>query len=146
MSDATRAPLAIVGGAKEAVGLFLLERVPEVTSLPGGYEAIGVARYGRLVGGCLFTDFTPCRDGATIQIWAAGHDWISRRVVREMLGYPFRQLGCHRITALTGRHNRESRRLLQKLGFKFEGVARAGYGPGRDAFLYGLLRDEQRWV
>ncbi len=142
-----RLPLAIVGGEKELVGRWLLERLPEVTALPGGYEAIGVARGDLLVGGCLFTDYTPAPyGGASIQVWCAGHDWISRKTIRVMLGYPFRQLNCHRITALTAKKNRACRSMMEGLGFRLEGLVRAGYGPGRDACLYGLLRNQQKWV
>jgi RimJ/RimL family protein N-acetyltransferase len=125
----------------------MLERLPEITALPGGYEAIGVERAGRLIGGCLFTEYVPYKGGGTITIWAAGErGWVSRRVIQTMLGYPFNQLGCHRITALAAKDNKPSRKLLEDLGFRFEGVARLGFGPRRHACIYGLLKIEQGWV
>lgn len=140
-------PLSIVGGQRELVGLWLLERLPEVTNLPGGYEAIGVARGGQLVGGCLYTDFSPCvGGGADVRMWAAGHNWISRKVIRVMLGYPFDQLKCHRVTAVTAKKNRACRTMLEDLGFRLEGVARQGFGLKADAMIYGLLRSEYRWA
>jgi len=140
-------PLTIVGGERERVGLWLLDKLPEVTSLPGGYEAIGVARGDVLVGGCLFSDFSPCiGGGADIRMWAAGSNWISRRVIGVMLGYPFRRLGCHRITAVTAKKNKPCRKMLEDLGFRLEGTARHGFGIGKDAMIYGLLRSDQRWV
>lgn len=124
----------------------MIDRIPDVMELPGGYEAIGVARDGALVGGCLYSDFRRCPGGGTVQIWAAGEGlWISRRVIAVMLGYPFKQLGCHRITALTGRKNKPTRRLLEDLGFKLEGIARRAFSPTKDACIYSLLRDEVRW-
>lgn len=142
-----RPPLRTVAGIRDAVALWMLERLPEVTDLPGGYEAIGVARGDELVGGCLYSDYRPATGGGSIQMWAAGHDWLSRRVLRELLGYPFLQLGCHRVMALVGRKNKPSRTMVEKLGFRLEGVAREGFGPRRDAFVYAMLRHEAgRWI
>ncbi len=143
-----RQHLRIVEGYDQEVGLWLLDRLPEVTDLPGGFTAAGVARGHELVGGCLFTDYHPCPGGGVIQMWAAGDPgWVSRRVVRTMLGYPLNQLKCHRITALTAKSNKPSRRLLEGLGFALEGVARQGFGPRRHACIYGLLKDEAaKWI
>lgn len=113
--------------------------------MPGGYEAIGVARGGTLVGACLYTEYRPCAGGGNIIMWAAGHNWISRKVIGVMLGYPFGKLNCHRITALVRRGNRPSRTLLEKLGFVQEGKIRRGYNTREDTILYGMLRAECGW-
>lgn len=144
--DGRRAPLTIVAGLREDVGLWMLQQLPDVLDLPGGYEAIGVARGDRLVGGCLFSDFKPWPGGGDIQIWAAGHGWLSRRIIKAMLGYPFGQLGCHRVTAITAKKNRRARRLLEALGFRLEGVARQGLGLRKDACIYAMQREECRWL
>lgn len=147
LSNAPDRHLRIVGGERERVGLWMLDRIPDVMELPGGFEAIGVARGGQLVGGCLYSNYTPYRDGGVIQIWAAGEGaWLSRRVIRVMFDYPFNQLRCNRLTALTAKSNKPSRKLLEGLGFKLEGIARQGFGPRSHACIYGLLRSEQGWV
>lgn len=139
-------PLSIVGGQRERVGLWLLERLPEVTNLPVWYDAIGVERGGVLVGGCLYSEYSPCvGGGAEVRMWCAGHNWISRRVIKVMFDFPFRVLKCHRITAVTAKKNKACRKMLEELGFKLEGMARQGFGIGKDAAIYGLLRDELRW-
>lgn len=143
-------PLRIVAGQRERVGLWMLERIGGLTQTPGGYEAIGVARGDRLVGGCLYTEYRPCKDGGNIIMFAAGHNWLSRGVIRELLGYPFRQrpygLNCHRVTVTIARSNRVSRKLVSDLGFREEGKVRRGYDVKQDLMIYGLLRDEQKWV
>ncbi len=138
--------LEIIGGQKELVAQWISERIPQVTTLPGGYEAIGVGRDGYLVGGALFTNYRPCPDGGDIEVWCAGKGWLSRRVIRAILSYPFLQLGCHRLTALTPKSNKPSRHLLEGLGFTLEGVARQGFGPRSHACLYSMLRGECRWI
>lgn len=139
-------PFDIVAGQKEAVALWMLAKLPGLTELPGGFEAIGVARDGVLVGGCIYTDYRPCPGGGNVVIWAAGHGWLSRRVIDVMLGYPFRQLNCHRITAMTAKGNKPSRRLLEKLGFREEGKIRRGFDVRQDMLIFGMLRDEQGWI
>lgn len=139
-------PLRIVAGQTERVAEYILSRLPEVAELPGGYEAIGVVRGDDLVGGMLYTNWIPCRGGGDVRMWAAGEPgWLSRRVIAVMFGYPFVQLGCHRMTLLIDRTNKVSRSISEKLGFRLEGVVREGLGPGEDMMIYGLLRRELRW-
>lgn len=139
-------PLRIVAGQRERVGLWMLASLPDVTQLPGGYEAIGVARGDQLVGGALYSDYRPCEGGGQIMIWAVGHGWLSRRIIRELLGYPLNQLGCHRLTACAARGNQKSRKLLTDLGFIEEGKVRRGIDTKRDMMIYGMLRAECRWL
>lgn len=55
---------------------------------------------------------------------------------------------AERIEVRTRRDNKSIKRNAPKFGFKFEGVARAYYGPDRDddAFVYGMTRKECRWL
>ena len=61
---------------------------------------------------------------------------------------PFDQWGCNRITAVVDKHFTHSRRLVEGVGFKLEGVVRKvlpgdwKYPSGRDAVIYGLLRQD----
>lgn len=125
----------------------MLARLPEVNELPGGYEAIGIVRDGRLIAGLLYTNWIPCRGGGgNVHMWAVGEPgWMSKRSIAWMFAYPFLQLGCHRMTVTIDKRNRVARRITEKLGFKLEGVIREGLGPGKDMTVYGLLRSESRW-
>ena len=145
-SGTRRHPLRLVEGQKEAVSRWMLERLPEVQALPGGFEAIGIERDGILTAGLLYTNYIPCEGGGDVHMWAVGEPgWMSRRVIAAMLAYPFVQLGCHRMTVTIARNNRKSRSISEKLGFRLEGVIREGVGPGKDLMVYGLLRRESRW-
>lgn len=138
-------PLRIVGGRDEQVALWMLEQLPHITNLPSGYVAIGAARGNDLIGGCLYTSYSPCPGGGDIQIWAVGNNWLSRRTIAVFLGYPFVQLKCHRVTALTPKGNKPSRKLLEGLGFIPEGKIRKGYNTRSDMMVYGMLRGDCRW-
>jgi RimJ/RimL family protein N-acetyltransferase len=62
-----------------------------------------------------------------------------------IFGYPFNQVGCRRLTATTEAKNQPVRAFLCHLGFREEGVIRQGF-PTDDAVVYGMLRDECRWL
>ena len=146
-SGTGRHPLRLVEGQKEAVARWMLARLPEVSELPGGFEAFGVERDGALIAGLLYTNYIPCDGGGNVHMWAVGEPgWMSRRVIAAMLAYPFVQLDCHRMTVTIPRNNRKSRSISEKLGFRLEGVIREGLGPRKDLMVYGLLRNECRWT
>lgn len=137
--------LRLITDEKERVALWLLERLPDITDLPGGYWCIGVERDGALVGGVMFTNYRPCKGGGDIEMACAGHNWISRRVIQAAFDHPFRELRCNRVTAVVRKTNSKSRALLTGLGFVPEGKIREGYGPRQHGMIYGLLaRDWQR--
>ncbi len=65
--------------------------------------------------------------------------------VRAVTGFAFRTLGLHRVEAACCTDNEASSRLLVKVGFRPEGLAR-GYlkinGNWRDHLLFGLIGDD----
>lgn len=117
-----RTALEIVAGQDERVGKWIVEHIPDINQTPGGYSAIGIARDGELVGGVLYTNYRRYRSGGDIEVWCAGHDWVSRKIVGVCLGYPFYQLGCHRLTALVRLSNKASRRFVEVVFFNYEGL------------------------
>ena len=65
--------------------------------------------------------------------------------VRAILGFAFGALKLHRVEAACVPTNHASRRVLEKSGFRQEGVARAYLkinGRWADHLLFGVLRDE----
>jgi len=68
--------------------------------------------------------------------WALNRDGIV-----EAFSYPFIQLKCNRVTALVERKNKIARKMVQRLGFKEEGMLRKA-GPKGDIFVYGLLPED----
>ena len=68
--------------------------------------------------------------------------WLSRGNIAGFLWYPFEQLGVRRVTVLVHRKNKVSRRFVERIGWKLEGVLRKAAEDGRDLMVYGLLREE----
>lgn len=87
---------------------------------------------------------------AELAYWIAHEHWnegYATAAVAAILEYGFDELGLHRVKAATFADNEASQRVLEKVGFDREGVAREeAYveGAWRDCVNYGLLESEWR--
>lgn len=129
--------MRLVFGEDVAVADWVGDRLGVLIVPP--YTALGVidAR-GALRGGAVFNDY----NGSNIEVTIAGPGAMQRGVLRAGFHYVFAQLGCERVSAKTRRSNAVMRKMLPRLGFRWEGLARRYYGPARgdDACLYGMLK------
>ena len=128
------------------VAEWVAARIPHVGTAAGFGDcaAIGFARDGELIAGAVFSNHR----GHDIELSFAAADprWARRGNLRAVFHYPFRQLGCARVTVVTGRNNARARRLAAGLGFTLEGIVRRGLDGREDAFVFGMLREECRWL
>jgi RimJ/RimL family protein N-acetyltransferase len=107
---------------------------------------IGIARSGLLIGGVSWYNFDDYSRSITVGIAAISPKWATRQTIGAILHYPFKQLGCHRVTALTAKGNQRSIKLLKGLGFRFEGENRKGWDGYKNSLTFGLLReDAKKW-
>jgi len=108
-----------------------------------GYRCIGVLDEEDLRGVVMFHNFR----WPNIEVGFVCEDirWaVNRKLILEVLAYPFEKLECSRITALIRRDNKRSRKLAKGMGFVEEGRLRKASKDGEDVFVYGLLIDELR--
>jgi RimJ/RimL family protein N-acetyltransferase len=135
----------VVGQMDEAVAEFVCSHNPGMDLGETPYTAIGnVDGLGNIIGGIVFNTFTH-RDVQT-HIAGIGRHWCTRRFLGEAFRYVFLQLGCRRCTALVAESNEASRRFVEKLGFVCEGLLRAYLANDEDCLVYGMLREECRWL
>ena len=127
---------------KERVGAWAAERIPGVDTWGDWYEAIGLEHDGKIVAAAVYTDHIGAGITMNVAIDCGGR-WMTKEALRAVFRYPFRQLGCRRVTALIASRNAASRRITEKLGFHQEGVMRAGLEDD-DLIVYGMLREECR--
>lgn len=104
---------------------------------------------GALVGGCNLS----CIRRGVVQSCSLGY-WVGepyrrrgyiRRAARAAIGFAFAVLELNRVEAACIPSNEPSRRLLESLGFKHEGVARSFLkinGAWRDHLLFALVRGD----
>jgi RimJ/RimL family protein N-acetyltransferase len=139
----------IVSGQREAVAEWVAGRIRGMWELPlKDFEAIGVVRDRQLIAGVVYTDYREIASGEhDIRMCCAGEGpWLTKSTLRVFFEYPFHQIRCVRVTALSAKANRKSRDLATRLGFKEEGCVRHGLGTGKDMMVYGLLKHECRWI
>ena len=110
----------------------------------GPCTAIGVVRANEIVAAAVYTNYRP--PNIEITFVTAARGWASKGAVRAMLRYPFVQLQCARLTAVTQAENTPARAFLARLGFLQEGY-HPNCLPTGDAVSYGLLAsDATRWI
>lgn len=90
--------------------------------------------------------------------WTEIGYWLGRRywrrgfteeAVRLALGFAYKEVRLHRVSAAVLEPNHASAALLEKIGFRYEGTWQQVWRVGRDwydAHWYGLLRREFRAV
>lgn len=103
------------------------------------YTAFGfVDGAGRLTGGCVFTGY----NGDTVELSLAGRSAATRSGWAAITAYVFDQLGCSRLQMHTNRRNKRALRMLaDRLGVRYEGVARRYFGKD-DGIVYSLTVDD----
>jgi len=106
---------------------------------------IGLAEDGDLIAGVVFNLYTEA--SICMHVAAApGKRWMTRDFLWRSFAYPFLQLGCNRVTGLVREDNLEAQRFDEHLGFRREGLIRKGCTDGTNLILYGMLREECRWL
>ena len=70
--------------------------------------------------------------------------WISRRVLRAYFIALFSQ--AVRLTAYVDTGNKRALRQMKTLGFVYEGFCRLGINGTRDAYTFGMLKEDCRYL
>lgn len=102
----------------------------------------------RLIGNIGIVNVNNSCQHATLAYYILPEKWgqgIATRAGRLILGYAFGKLSLNRVGAVCMTHNKASRRVLEKLGFEFEGIARQEIMKDNkfyDIAHYGLLKND----
>lgn len=111
--------------------------------------AVTLGESGELVGAVGVTIETE-HERAELGYWVAKACWgkgFATESSRAAIGYAFDELGLTRVFAQHWKCNPQSGRVLEKIGFQYEGELRQHYqrfGCWHDAVCLGLLRSEWR--
>lgn len=110
--------------------------------------AITLKENGKMIGTCGFTSFDYANDcaemGYVLNPDYRGHG-IAPEALRAVLQFGFDNLGLHRAEAKFIEGNDASRRVMEKVGMKFEGIRRGGMlikGEYKSIGICAILRDE----
>lgn len=134
----------VVGGRDQEVADFVLSLNPMMELGEYPYTAIGqVNGQGHIIGGIVLTAYIK----TDVQVHVAGiGNWLTRRFLGESFRHIFHKLGCVRCTGLVAETNVRAQRFDEGLGFVHEGTMRRYLPNGDDARIYGMLREECRWL
>jgi RimJ/RimL family protein N-acetyltransferase len=127
---------------------WVSKRVDQTLEEIGNAVGIGVLIDGKPVAGIVFNSYRKFKHGADIHVQIASDNphWCQRKILRYIFNYVFIELDCARITAIIKEGNKSSVKLCAGLGFKREGVIRRGYDGKTNALVYGMLKDQCRWI
>ena len=134
-----------VYGLNEPVGRYVESLVDGIDfDSWGDFVTLGVFKDERLIGGIVFNQYT--NFDINITIAASSPYWCNRSVLRTISDHVFNQWGCKRASALVAKKNKRCRKFLEGMGFKLEGCKRKAFDGAQDLMLYGMMKDECRWL
>ncbi len=85
---------------------------------------------------------------AAVGAWLGRKYWgkgYGTKALKLILQFAFKELKLHRVEGIAFEWNVASRRIMEKVGFKFEGMRRESFklnGKYQNEVIYGILRDE----
>lgn len=118
----------------ERVARFVGEKVGRIIVPP--FTTMGIERDGEIVGGVVFNGYTR----EDIEVTIAGR--FTRGFIVEVGRYVFGKLGCLRMSITT--EQPKVVRIAERMGGQIEGMKRNQFGPGRDGYILGILKED--WV
>ena len=109
---------------------------------------IGVMVDNELALGVIYHQYKQTRKGSMVEVSAAASSakWSNRDILHELFYYPFRELQVTRLQALCSVENTHANKVVRKLGFVFEGVARNAWDGYLGANIYSMLPNECKWL
>lgn len=137
---------SVLFGAEDVVVPFVQSRIPYMSDGFGSCAALGVVRRGALIGGAVYHQYRPTDGDIMVSIAFDRPDWSFPSTLRTLFWFPFDQLGCQRMTAIIARENKKARAFIKGLGFTEEGTCRRAIARKHDAMVYGLLREDCRFL
>lgn len=77
---------------------------------------------------------------------ATGPGWAHKGYLQHVADVVFVQNGCARVTAKISAANTKSIRAALRAGFVYEGTMRRASEDGENLNIYGMLREECKWL
>lgn len=120
---------------------------PQIDEDEFGDDAVGIGleKDGELIAGVVFNNYNKLNIHMHVAA-KKGTNWLNRQYLTCCFAYPFVQLGVNRVTGLVRVDNLPAQKFDEHLGFKREGIVRRACPDGTDMILYGMLREECRWI
>ncbi|MBK1870077.1 N-acetyltransferase [Taklimakanibacter albus] len=132
-------------GQDDTVAKLVASLIPHVADHGFGenFTAIGVDHEDELVGGFVFSHWSP--DAGTIEISYAGTNrrWLTRPVLYAAFSYVFDGIACQMAIARTPASLQHAVRIVRAYGFKQVTIPRL-FGPDQDGIVSTLTAEDWR--
>lgn len=128
----------------QAVIKWVSENISYCTGFSPNAVGIGLEENGVLKCGVVYDNYSG--EDIHMSIAAETPKWCSRGNLRMFFDYPFNQLNCARVTAMTAKGNKRTRRMCEGLGFTHEGTHKKAFSGGQTAISYGLIKEDCKWI
>lgn len=132
----------IIYGQDEVILSWVKQRIPHVSDF-GPAKALGVFD-GELIAGVVFHDYQPEYKTMQVSMAASTPKWASRGTIRELLAYPFIQLGIQKIWTATPHTSERVIAFNKGIGFKQEAVLARHFGDSHAVICRMFLKDYER--
>lgn len=134
-------------GIDDVVGEYISIRFPRLTShaLYKPHVAVGFVDNDNVLIGGLGLRRLNLFDGE-LSIAAEKRNFISSNILRELFTWAFIDQGFTRLTCNIAKPNKRARRFVEKVGFSLEGTKKKGFDGVKDACVYGMLKEDCRWI
>lgn len=126
---------------------WVASRIEACQFMEGFYSSLAVVRDDlKILAAVVYSDYKP--PNIDMSIAADSPYWARKEMIVGLLSYPFYQLRCTRVTALVNKANKRSRKMIEHVGFRLEGVHPECAADGSTVMSYGLLRKnfEREWL
>lgn len=121
------------------------ERIKSLGDFPEDTGNLALMRDGVIVAVCVYTEYAGA--GVAMNIASDGSKrWMTKQFLRACFEWPFDYLKVNRVTGLVRADQPDVMKFDEHLGFKREGVLRKAEPDGMDLIIYGMLKDECRWI
>lgn len=132
--------LIIEFGQHEFYPRWAAEQLKIDRSYFGECSTISIFRGKKLVAVAVYSSFNGVN--CEFSLAAISMSWIRKPIIKILAAYPFKSLGCRRLTFLVREHNQKVKRLADRLHFKQEGFLREFYPDGGGCYVYGVTHKD----
>jgi hypothetical protein len=130
-------------GEDDAIAAWAADRIENCTFRDDA-RAIGHEKDGNLVAAVVYDTFST--NSCFVHLASGARKWMSPEFAQVAMAYPFIQCGFPRISCIVSEANFLSIRFTRLFGWTQEGVLRKAGPTGEDLILFGMLREECRWL
>lgn len=123
--------------------------IPRLNAGPGDWDRAScliLEKGGDITAVAVYNNFYPTTSVEISIASLEGRRWLTRPFLSAVFSAPFLEWNMRRVGSSISADNHKSIRFCEHLGFKQEGRIRQAAPNGQDLLLYGLLKDECRYL